>query len=602
MNEHDEQLHAMRHSMAHIMAAALKMLYPAAQFGVGPVIEHGYYYDVKLDQPLSDKDLPQLKKAMHKIISANLPIEREEWAIEEAITYFQDNNQPYKVELLQDLQQHGTTSVKDIPKDDLGIQEDVEKITTVSVYKIGEFVDLCRGPHLESTGQAGVFKLDKLAGAYWRGDEKRDQLQRIYGLAFESEADLSDHLTLVAEAIKRDHRKLGKELDLFTFSEQVGSGLPLFTPRGTYLRELLNDYSQHLRLDEGFEKVWVPHLTKKNLYETSGHWDKFGGELLLVTSQETSDELILKPMNCPHHQQIFASQPRSYRDLPIKYMETTTVYRDEKSGELNGLSRVRSITQDDSHTFCTPDQIEDVLRMLTRITKEFYATLGMTLRARLSYRDDTDGYLGDPKLWERAQSTLRKVAESEDLDFYEVPGEAAFYGPKIDFMARDALGREHQLATPQLDFVQPARFGLSYTDSDGSAQTPVMIHFALLGSIERFLSVFIEHTAGHFPVWVAPEQVRVVPVSEKVAEYAEGVYAHLKKLGVRVRLDTSNESLGKRIRAAEMFKVPYILVLGEREAESGQVAVRQAKVGDQGAITLDAFVEKITTEINSRSV
>lgn len=602
MSDHIEKeanIEAMRHSTAHILAAAVQKLHPDAQFGVGPVVENGFYYDIKLGKTLSSDDLVAIEAEMVMIVSAGEDFVREEWPIDEAITYFKEHGQPFKAELLSDLKTKGTTSLKDTGDENL-VGDNVAAVTTVSIYRTGDFVDLCRGPHVENTTQVGAFRLTKLAGAYWRGDEKNPQMQRVYGVAFARKEELAHYLAIIEEAEKRDHRKLGKELDLFVFSDKVGSGLPLFTPKGTILRELLNDYSQELRLNLGFEKVWIPHVTKKELYETSGHWDKFGDELFLVKSQETSDELVLKPMNCPHHQQIYASQPRSYRDLPVRYLETTTVYRDEKSGELSGLSRVRSITQDDSHTFCTPEQIEDVLTELTSITKEFYGALGMKLRARLSKRDASDAYLGEKQVWSQAEATLRKVLEESGLEFYEAEGEAAFYGPKIDFMATDALGREHQLATPQLDFVQPARFELTYTDSDGSAKTPVMIHFALLGSIERFLSVYIEHTAGAFPVWLSPEQVRVLPVSDKFAEYGAKVTAELKAAGVRVKLDDDNESLGKRIRAAEAMKTPYTLIVGEREQEAGEVAVRKRGEGDKGSKSSREFAKDILAEISSR--
>lgn len=601
LSDQDQQLHAMRHSLAHIMAAAIAKRHPEAKFGVGPVIDNGFYYDIDLEKPLSTDDLVSIESDMKKIVESDVAFEHEDWPIQEAIDYFTSHNQLYKVELLRDLAEKGTTNLKDVGSSELGIESGTAKVDTVSIYKTGDFVDLCRGPHVDTAGQVGAFKLTKVSGAYWRGNDKNPQMQRVYGVAFENQPQLDEFLANQEEALKRDHRKLGRELDLFTFSEQVGSGLPLFTPRGTILREELNAYSQALRTAEGFEKVWVPHLTKKHLYETSGHWAKFGDELMLVKSQETSDELVLKPMNCPHHQQIYASKPRSYKDLPIKYMETTTVYRDEKSGELNGLSRVRSITQDDSHTFCTPDQIKDVLMMLGRITKEFYTTLGMPLRARLSLRDDSDAYLGDAGLWRQAEQILRDVVTELKLDYYEEQGEAAFYGPKIDFMATDALGREHQLATPQLDFVQPERFGLTYVDSDGSAKTPVMIHFALLGSIERFLSVYIEHVAGAFPVWLAPEQVRVLPVSDQFSDYAQKVVEALKQKGVRVVLDSDSESLGKRIRSAELMKVPYTLVVGEKEATAQAVAVRKYGEGDLGVISVDDFVERVTDEVSSRA-
>jgi len=483
-------------------------------------------------------------------------------------------------------------------------EEFAKEKKTLTFYTCGGFVDLCKGGHSLPLAEIDPksFKLDRLAGAYWRGDEKNKMLTRIYGLAFATKKELDDYLAMRAEAEKRDHRKLGQQLDLFTISEQVGKGLPLFTPRGTLLRELLNAYSQELREKKGWQKVWTPHITKSELYKTSGHWDKFGGELFLVKSQETKDELVMKPMNCPHHQQIYASRPRSYRDLPLKYMETTTVYRDEKAGELLGLSRVRCITQDDSHTFCRPNQIEQIYQELIDITKTFYKSIGMQIRARLSLRDpkQPEKYLGEPKLWEEAQQILLKIAKKSGLDYFVAEGEAAFYGPKIDFMAIDALGREWQLATPQLDFVQPKRFGLTYTDEAGKEQTPVMIHFALMGSLERFLSVYIEHTAGAFPLWLSPVQVAVLPVSEKVSEYAKEVYNKLLTHDIRVELNMDG-SLGKRIREAEMMKVPYMIIVGEQEKNDKAIALRNRKK-EPGTGCLEKFIKEITSEIEERRI
>ncbi len=459
-------------------------------------------------------------------------------------------------------------------------------------------MDLCKGGHSENPQkELQHFKLLSVAGAYWRGDEKNKMLTRIYGTAFATQKELDDYLAMQEEAKKRDHRVLGQKLDLFTISEQVGKGLPLFTPRGTLLRELLNEYSQQLRAAHGWQKVWSPHITKNDLYKTSGHWDKFGGELFLVTSQETSDQMVMKPMNCPHHQQIYASRPHSYKELPIKYMETTTVYRDEKAGELLGLSRVRSITQDDSHTFCTPDQIGEVMGQLISVTQDFYKTVGMPLRARLSFHNPKEPkkYLGEPALWKKAEDILLDIAKKNKLDYFVAEGEAAFYGPKIDFMATDALGREWQLATPQLDFVQPKRFGLEYTDAEGKAQTPVMIHFALMGSLERFLSVYIEHTAGNFPLWLSPVQVAVIPVSDKHVEYANAV---AKQLGdFRLQVMAENETLGKKIREAEMQKIPYILIVGDKEIAANAVAVRARGKGDLGQMTTEALIEKLKEEV-----
>ena len=418
---------------------------------------------------------------------------------------------------------------------------------------------------------------------------------------------MRQHLAMLEEAKKRDHRKLGQELDLFVFSDMVGSGLPLFTPRGTVLRDQLVTFSNQLREKHGFQKVFIPHITKKLLYEKSGHWEKFGEELFLVKSQETSDELVLKPMNCPHHVQLYASQPRSYRDLPLRYLETTTVYRDEKSGELGGLNRVRSITQDDSHVFCRQDQIETEVNHLLESAGELYKTVGMDLRVRLSYRDDgDDAYLGDKELWESAQKQLKNAVEGAGLEYFEETGEAAFYGPKVDFMATDAIGREHQVATVQLDFVQPQRFDLLYTVQSGGLEPVVMIHCALLGSVERFLAVYIEHTAGRFPVWLAPEQIRVITVNQEQAtvDFADGLAKQAKKLGLRLGVDNSNESVGKKIRSAEVAKVPYTVVIGEKEIASGEVVPRIRKdmaVQENGhAISVDEFLKTIAHEAKAR--
>ncbi|MCA9337064.1 threonine--tRNA ligase, partial [Candidatus Saccharibacteria bacterium] len=433
-----------------------------------------------------------------------------------------------------------------------------------------DFTDLCRGPHAESTGKVGAFKLMRVAGAYWRGKETNPQMQRLYGVAFATQEQLDQHLTMLEEAKKRDHRKLGKDLDLYTTSPLVGVGLPMFTPRGTILREKAAQLSNQLRKNRGFEMVWTPNITKKDLYETSGHWAKFGDELFLVKSQETSDEMALKPMNCPHHTQIYASQPRSYRDMPVRYLETTTDYRDEKTGELGGLNRVRSLTQDDSHVFCRPEQIGAEVNGLLDCARELYGTLDMKLRVRLSYRDDSDAYLGERELWDSAQAQLKEAVLASGLEYFEQDGEAAFYGPKIDFMATDAIGREHQLATVQLDFVQPERFGLTYTDEEGNAARPIMLHSATLGSLERFLSVYIEHTGGWFPFWIAPEQVRVLTINDQVMEYvseitkvldATVVMKPVKFNEVRYSIDSRNESLGKKIREATAWKIPVQLIV-----------------------------------------
>jgi threonyl-tRNA synthetase len=598
----------MRHSLAHITATAVQHLWPEAKFGVGPVVENGFYYDIDLGETkISEDDFEKIEAEMRKIIGANDAFERSDKPVDEAIAWAQEAKQPYKEELLNDLKRAGTTVAKDLDAAELGTIADGDaQVENVSFYKNGDFTDLCRGPHVESTGKVGAFKLMRVAGAYWRGKDSNPQMQRLYGVAFATEKELRQYLNMLEEAKKRDHRKLGQELDLFVFSDMVGSGLPLFTPRGTVLREELATFSNQLRERYDFQKVWIPHMTKKDLYEASGHWAKFGDELFLVKSQETSDELVLKPMNCPHHTRIYSSQPRSYRDLPLRYLETTTVYRDEKTGELGGLSRVRSITQDDSHVFCRNDQIEPEINNLLAAANELYSTVGMGLRVRLSYRDDTDAYLGSAELWASAQEQLKNAVIANNLEYFEEEGEAAFYGPKIDFMATDAIGREHQVATVQLDFVQPERFGLEYTGQDGSPQQPVMIHCALLGSIERFLSVYIEHTAGKFPVWLAPEQVRIITVNQEDATtaFAGHVLAQAKELGLRVTVDNSNESVGKKIRAAEVWKVPYTVVLGEKEISSSEVVPRIRKdiaVRDNAeALPLENFLQTVANEAKSR--
>lgn len=603
-----DQLDAMRHSLAHIMAAAVQHLWPEAKFGVGPVVGDGFYYDIDLGKTrISEEDFGKIEAGMHKIIKADEPFERSEMPVDEAIAWAKKAGQPYKEELLNDLKRSGTTVAKDLDAAELGtIAEGGAKVSEVSFYRNGGFIDLCRGPHVASTGKVGAFKLMRVAGAYWRGKDDNPQMQRLYGAAFATEKELKRHLELLEEAKKRDHRKLGKELDLFVMSPLVGSGLPLFTPRGTVLREELNRFSQELREQEGYQKVWVPHIAKKELYERSGHWSKFGDEWLKVQSQETKDDLVMKPMNCPHHQQIYASRPRSYRDLPIKYMETTTVYRDEKAGELMGLARVRSITQDDSHTFCRPDQIKDVMGTLVGIVRDFYSAVDMPLKVRLSFRDGSDSYLGSAELWERAQKIIKEVVEDSGLEYHEEAGEAAFYGPKIDFLATDALGRELQVATPQLDFVQPERFGLKYVDRDGSEKTPVMVHFALLGSIERFLAAYIEHTAGRFPIWLAPEQIRLITVNQEkpALDFVDGVLEKAKRLGLRVGVDDASESVGKKIRAAEVAKVPYSVVVGEKEIGSGQVTPRKRKdiaVSDEPmTLGVDEFLKTVAHEAKSR--
>ena len=593
----DKQTELMRHSLAHIMASAVQKLWPEAQFGVGPTVDNGFYYDIYLDNyAFSDKDLKKIEKTMRNLINRKQDFVKSEMSIDQAIDWAKQSGQSFKVELLTDLKKYGTTVAKEIANE----IEISDQTDTVTFYQVGDFMDLCRGPHIANTSEAGAFKLMRVSGAYWRGDETKAQMQRIYGVAFTTQAELDEYLERLEQAKLRDHRKLGKELDLFTTSSLVGAGLPMFTPRGTILRDLLSGFTNQARQDVGFTKVWTPNMTKHELYEKSGHWAKFGAELFLVKSQETSDQFVMKPMNCPHHAQIYASKARSYKEMPLRYLETTTVYRDEKSGELGGLSRVRAITQDDSHVFCRPDQIGQEIHNLMSVADQFYSTLGMKLRVRLSYRDQSDAYLGDPELWKQSQQRLKEAVIANNLDYFEQEGEAAFYGPKIDFMASDAIGREHQVATVQLDFVQPERFELTYVDSDGNHQRPVMIHCAVLGSIERFLSVFIEHTGGWFPFWVAPEQVRILTINDDILPYATKVRDVLNQVvldapvrfnPLRVTIDERKESLGKKIREATSFKIPMQIIVGQKDQEVQEVSVRTRD--QETKVKLDQLVDFI---------
>ena len=563
----EEKIEKMRHTLSHVLAAAVREHYPTTTFGVGPSIDNGFYYDIDFgDTKVSDADLAKIEKKMRGIIAQGCKMVRRKESRENALAWAKENGQKYKVELINDLPEGEQISFYDMVTPDGKVL----------------FADLCKGPHVESMKEIGAFKLIRVAGAYWRGDEKREMLTRIYGVAFETQEELDAYLKQQEEAKARDHRKLGKEMDLFCFSDLVGAGLPLFTPRGTVLRDVLNDFTQGYRLRCGYKKVCIPHIANVDLYKTSGHFEKFP-ELLRFTSSESGDELAVKPVSCPHHSQIFASLPRSYKELPIKYLETTMVYRDERKGELGGLSRVRSITQDDSHVFCTDEQVEGVFGELIESAKDLYSRIGMKLRLRLSFRDDGDGYIGDPEMWEKAQNSIQKMAEKFKMDYFIGLGEAAMYGPKMDFMAEDALGREWQLATVQLDYAMPERFGLEYTAADGTKKTPIMIHCALIGSIERFLSVYIEHTAGWFPFWMAPEQVRVLTVNEAANDYADKVEEILKKIvlndpiknsELRYSVDNSADSLGKKIKRATEYKIPALLIVGPKDAENGEVSVR----------------------------
>lgn len=570
-----DNLHNIRHSLAHLLAIEVLKFDPEVKLAIGPVISTGFYYDFEFSEGKipTDKDLKTFQKGMKKAVSSGLDFEYQEIGSDEAREMFK--NDVYKMELIEELIKDGKT---------------------LSIYKTGDFIDLCSGPHVENTKEinANAFKLDKLAGAYWRGDEKNTMLTRIYGIAFETEEELKAYELQMEEAKKRDHRKIGKDMGLFTFSPLVGGGLPLFTPKGTAMRKAITDKINDIQKGKGYQEVCIPHITKPDLYKTSGHWDKFGDQLFKVQGMES--EFVMKPMNCPHHTQIFASEAHSYKDLPIRFVESTMVYRDEQSGELQGLSRVRSITQDDGHVFCTKEQIEDEVNTIVSIIKEFYSSLNMwnegDFWVSLSTRDE-ETMLGGKETWDIAEEALRKIADQEKLPYKIVEGEAAFYGPKLDFMFKDAIGREWQLATVQLDFVMPERFGLEYTSNTGTKETPVMIHRAIAGSLERFLSVIIEHFAGNFPLWLAPVQIKVLPLVEVHNEYAEGVYKQLRDLGYRVELDDRNESLGKKVREAKKTKVPYYIVIGDKDIEANMITVENRDTESSEQMTMEDFIELI---------
>ncbi len=583
-----EKLDHIRHSLAHLLAAAVLKEFPDAKLGVGPTVENGFYYDFLLPRAVTPEDLKTLEKTMRSLVNKKLPFTGREVSAAEAKKLFA--HQPFKLELIDDFTGAGQPG------------KEQEKLT---VYETGDvFMDLCRGGHVENTSEipADGFKLDKIAGAYWRGDEKNQQLQRIYGLAFENKEKLKEYEAMVEEAKRRDHKILGPKLDLFTFSELVGPGLPLWTPKGTTVRNLLDDFVWQLRKKRGYLQVDIPHITKKDLYETSGHWDKFKDELFKIETRE-KHLYAMKPMNCPHHTQIYARRQWSYRELPQRYANTTKVYRDEQSGELAGLARVLSITQDDAHVFCRNSQIKDEIFKIWDIVTEFYGAFGFQLSVRLSLHDPEhpEKYLGTPEVWHGAEEHLRQLVKEHGAEAVEAPGEAALYGPKIDFMGKDAIGRSIQVATIQLDMNQPERFDLTYVNEKGEKERIVMIHAAIMGSIERFLSVAIEHFAGAFPVWLSPVQATVVPVGEKFSEYGRGVYERLCDAGIRAEFAEADESLGKRIRAAEMMKIPYIVVVGEKEMAAKTVNVRD-RTGEEKEIPLAEFIEKIEGEVREKTL
>lgn len=582
----DEKLFKKRHSYSHVLAQAVLAMFPEAKFGVGPAIENGFYYDMELPRTLIPEDLPLIEEKMREIMKAKQVFEYYEEPADKAITFLRAINQPYKVELVEDLMKN-------------------EGVETVSFYKNGEhFVDLCEGPHVEDTGKLDLyaFKLDKIAGAYWRGDEKRPMLQRIYGLAFNNKKDLDEFIKNREEAKKRDHRVLGQTLKIFTISPLVGAGLPLLQPNGMIIRRELEEYLWDMHKRKGYHRVWTPHVAKINLYETSGHAAKFGDELFRVKGKD--EDFIMKPMNCPHHMQIFADNQFSYRDMPIRYFEPATVYRDEKTGQLSGLTRVRSLTQDDGHLFCRVSQINEEVQTIVGIIKEFYTTMGMIndYWVRLSVRDnDPSKWLGSDEVWNSAEGALEQAAKDNGLPYVRTEGEAAFYGPKLDFMFKDCLGREWQLATIQCDFNLPERFDLSFINEEGEKERPVVIHRAISGSIERFMGVMIEHFGGAFPTWIAPVQVAILPVSEVHKAYAEEIRKTLEAHDIRVKW-IDEDSLGKRIREAEMAKIPHMLVIGDKEIEGNTLAVRDYKTKKQEVMEKEAFVTMLIEKIKTRGL
>jgi|AntRauTorcE11897_2_1112592.scaffolds.fasta_scaffold08570_2 threonyl-tRNA synthetase len=574
--QNSEQIQKIRHSLAHLLAIEVLKFDPDAKLAIGPVIDNGFYYDFEFSEGKipTDKDIKTFQKGIKKQLNKKTPFEYEEIDEAKARELFAD--EPYKLELIDDLVAEGKK---------------------LSIYRTGDFVDLCAGPHIENTSEINVdgFMLTKTAGAYWRGDENNKMLTRIYGVAFENKEGLEKYKEMLIEAEKRDHRKIGKEMNLWTFSDLVGSGLPMFTPKGTTIRNAIKDKLMTISKKHGAEEVSIPHLAKRKLYETSGHAEKFGDELMIVKSHY--DEFVLKPVNCPHHTQIFASQMRSYKDLPLRIIESTMQYRDEKPGEIGGLTRVRSITVDDGHTFCTPDQIKEEAEVIAKIIEEFYTDLGMygDHWVSLSVRDskNKDGYIGSDENWDKAEEMLQQVSDDLNLDAKVVEGEAAIYGPKLDYMFRDSLGRETQLATIQLDFNMPERFKLEYTDSDGEKKTPVMIHRAILGSYERFMAILIEHFAGNFPLWLAPIQIKVLPVAEPHFEKGRKVFEQLRSEGYRVEVDDSDDGFGKKVRKAKTEKVTYFIIIGDKELEENKLTLESRDNNQIGTLTYEEVLKNL---------
>ena len=581
--ENSEKLHNIRHTLAHLLAMAAKEFDPEVKLGIGPVTDDGFYYDFQFTKTPTPEDLKQFEKSMRKSINKKLPMTGREITVQEGEELFE--GQPYKCELLHEYADEGKT---------------------LTAYTVGEFTDLCKGGHVENTSDidAGAFTLTRIAGAYWRGDQKNPMLTRIYGYAFPTAKELDEYTHMLEEAKKRDHRKLGKELGLFVFSDLIGAGLPLWTPKGTIIRELLNDYVWELRKEKGYQKVTIPHITRKELYQTSGHWTKYADDLFKVSTRE-GHEYAMKPMNCPHHTQIFAAEPRSYRDMPQRFCETTMVYRDEQSGELSGLSRVLAITQDDAHVFCRESQIEDEAFAIWDIIDQFYKTFGFSaIKVRFSRHDPEkfEKYLGTPEVWKKAEDAILSLMKKRGItDYIDGKGEAAIYGPKIDFIAKDSIGRTQQIATIQLDFNQPLNFGLTCTNEKGEKETVVMIHCAIMGSIERFMSVMIEHFGGNFPLWLSPTQISILPITDKHAAYAATVYKNLTEANIRAKLDDSNDGLGKKVRTTRESRTPYWAVIGDAEMADNTVTLEHRTKGKVGQVSIHELRELLATEIHSKT-
>jgi threonyl-tRNA synthetase len=603
-NPQQSELHPMRHSMAHIMATAITRLWPDVKLGVGPVVENGFYYDIDLgEQALSEEDFPKIEAEMRAIIKQDQPFERFTKPIDEAITWAKEHNQPYKEELLNDLKRAGTTIAKELDVEELGLAAKGDsQVEEVSFYRNGDFTDLCRGPHVESTGKVGAFKLMRVSGAYWRGKNTNPQMQRIYGIGFAVEKDLRQYLVLLEEAKKRDHRKLGQELELFFFHE-TAPGMPYWLPNGVIIYNELVDFWRKEHRARGYQEIVSPLLNKKDLYVTSGHFDHYWSDMF--TSETEESELYgMKAMNCPNAMIVYKTKNRSYRDFPLRLSDTDTLHRFELSGTLNGLFRVREFRQDDAHIFVTQEQIKEEYKRILEITELFYSIFGMSYSFRLGTRPEK--FMGDPALWDSAEATLKEILEASGKDYFIEEGDGAFYGPKVDILMTDVLGRPWQMGTIQLDFQQPIRFELKYTDKDGQEKTPIAIHRVIYGSLERFIGILIEHVAGRFPIWLAPEQIRLITVNqeEKTVAFADEVVAKAAAFGLRVRVDNDNESVGKKIRSAEMWKVPYSIVIGEKEIETGMVSPRIRKDMEVSAehlpLSVDQFLSTVANESKTR--